>query len=77
MTHDNLNYVAYFFVCRLRDGEKLTLTPDRYEGGTIDQPTLMIKNSTRHDQGVYTCELRNKVGSQESNNAVYVSVYCK
>jgi len=70
-------YVVYFFLCRLRDGEKLTLTPDHYEGGTIDQTTLMIKNSTRHDQGVYTCELRNKVGSQESNNAVYVSVYCK
>lgn len=61
----------------LRDGEKLTLTPDHYEGGTIDQPTLMIKNSTRHDQGVYTCELRNKVGSQESNSAVYVAIYFK
>jgi hypothetical protein len=55
----------------------LTLTPDHYEGGTIDQPTLMIKNSTRHDQGVYTCELGNKVGTQESNNAVYVAVYCE
>ncbi|XP_021920979.1 uncharacterized protein LOC110830403 [Zootermopsis nevadensis] len=61
----------------LRDGEKLTLTPDHYEGGTIDQPTLVIKNSTRHDQGAYTCELRNKVGSQESNSAVYVAVYFK
>jgi len=27
----------------LRDGEKLTLTPDHYEGGTIDQTTLYIK----------------------------------
>jgi hypothetical protein len=68
---------AYFCLSRLRDGEKLTLTPDHYEGGTIDQPTLMIKNSTRHDQGAYTCELRNKVGSQESNSAVYVAIYCK
>lgn len=70
-------YRAYFLLCRLRDDEKLTLTPDHYEGGTIDQPTLMIKNSTRHDQGVYTCELGNKVGTQESNNAVYVAVYCE
>ncbi|XP_069698096.1 hemicentin-2 isoform X4 [Periplaneta americana] len=61
----------------LRDGEKVILTPDHYEGGTIDQPTLMIKNSTRHDQGVYTCVLENKVGSQESNNVVYVAVYFK
>lgn len=61
----------------LRDGEKVVLSPDHFEGGTIDQPTLLIKNSTRNDQGVYTCVLENKVGSQESTNVVYVAVYFK
>ncbi|XP_034251543.1 hemicentin-1 isoform X2 [Thrips palmi] len=58
-----------------RDGEVVLLDrKDHYEGGTPDQTTLLIKNSTRHDHGMYTCELENGVGKGNSSNGVYVNI---
>lgn len=63
---------------RRRDGEVVLLDrKDHYEGGTVDQTTLLIKNSTRHDHGMYTCELENSVGKGNSSNGVYVNIQCK
>ncbi|GLG96061.1 Protein turtle [Gryllus bimaculatus] len=59
-----------------RDGQKLELSPDHYVGNEKDT-ALLIKNSTRYDQGAYTCVLENSVGSGESKNAIYVAVYYK
>ncbi|XP_075211629.1 neuromusculin isoform X3 [Lycorma delicatula] len=61
----------------LRDEQELELNPDHYEGGTTDQTTLLIKNSTRHDHGVYRCELENSVGASPSTNSVFVNVHFK
>lgn len=66
------------FECsRYRDKQLLTLTSDHYEGGTTDQTTLVVKNASRHDQGVYDCGLENDVGSQNSSNSIYVNIYCE
>lgn len=71
-------YLIFFYLfCRLRDEEEFELDPDHFEGGTIEQTTLLIKNSTRHDIGAYTCMLGNEVGISQSHNSVEVSVYCK
>ncbi|XP_067007165.1 nephrin isoform X1 [Anabrus simplex] len=57
-----------------RNGQLLSLSP---EESSPENPMVVIKNSSRYDQGVYTCELENEVGVGESSNAVYVSVYFK
>ena len=63
---------------RRRDGEPIVLErKEHYEGGTPDQTTLLIKNSTRHDHGLYTCELENSVGKGNSSNGVYVNIQCE
>lgn len=61
----------------MRDGIEVELNPEHFTGGTTEEPTLLIKNSTRYDQGVYTCILENEVGATESSNAVYVNISCK
>ncbi|XP_049814950.1 hemicentin-1 isoform X1 [Schistocerca nitens] len=60
-----------------RDKQLVVLNADHYEGGTTDQTTLLIKNATRFDQGVYECGLENDVGAENSTNSVNVSVYFK
>ncbi|KAI5704488.1 hypothetical protein M8J75_005934 [Diaphorina citri] len=61
----------------LQDGRLVDINKDHYEGGTIDQTTLTIKNSTRDDNGNYSCELANQVNSSMSLNVVPISVYFK
>lgn len=63
--------------CRVQDGRPVDISKDHYEGGTIDQTTLTIKNSTRDDNGNYSCELANGINSSMSLNVVPISVYCK
>ncbi|CAB3363001.1 Hypothetical predicted protein [Cloeon dipterum] len=62
----------------LRDGLPIAIDGgEHYEGGTPLQPTLLIKNATRHDQGTYSCVLENAVGKTESQNVAYVAIYYK
>lgn len=71
-------YLRHCFIFnRLRDEKEVNVASDHYEGGTTSQPTLLIKNSTRDDQGVYACILGNEVGETRSSNAVYVNITCE
>ena len=69
------NFTAF---CRYRNGQLLDLSDrDRYEGATLDQPSLVIKSVSRVDNGRYSCVLENQVGASESKNAAALTVYCK
>ncbi|XP_053670454.1 hemicentin-2 [Anopheles nili] len=60
-----------------RNNQEIKLNSLRYEGGNPEQTALLIKNSTRHDIGAYTCELSNSIGFDVSDNEVYVDVIYK
>jgi hypothetical protein len=55
----------------------VTGNPSKYEGGTVDTPTLTVRNLTRDDVGDYSCAVENDVGRRESENASTLSVFCK
>jgi hypothetical protein len=61
----------------LRNGEPLNLNQSRYDGGTPDQTTLLVKSAIRLDSGEYTCELSNIIGTGMSENSVSVDIQCK
>ncbi|RZF42221.1 hypothetical protein LSTR_LSTR004370 [Laodelphax striatellus] len=60
-----------------KDNEPLALDSGHYEGGTPEQTTLLIKNSTRKDHGIYSCILENEVGASESISKVNLSIHFK
>ncbi|XP_049546887.1 hemicentin-1 isoform X1 [Anopheles darlingi] len=60
-----------------RNSQEIKLNSVRYEGGNPEQTALLVKNSTRHDIGAYTCELSNSIGFDVSDNEVYVDVIFK
>ena len=69
---------SFYCFCRYRNGQLLDLSDrDRYEGATLDQPSLVIKSVSRVDNGRYSCVLENQVGASESKNAAALTVYCK
>lgn len=63
--------------CRQRDGKNLTLSEDRYEGGTTELTSLLVKNASAIDIGKYACILENDFGSSNSPDAIDVNVLCK
>lgn len=73
----HLTSLIFLAVRRYQDGRLVDINRDHYEGGTIDQTTLTITNSTRDDNGNFSCELANQVNSSLSLNVVPISVYCK
>ncbi|KAJ8922096.1 hypothetical protein NQ315_004028 [Exocentrus adspersus] len=58
-----------------KDGKNLTLDdPNKYVGGTLINPPVYIKNVVREDMGEYTCSLRNEVGSETSDDSIFLNV---
>ncbi|XP_011497659.1 PREDICTED: titin-like [Ceratosolen solmsi marchali] len=57
-----------------RDGKNLTLNDERYEGGTIELTSLLVKNSISNDMGKYACILENDFGSSSSRDFIDVSI---
>ena len=51
----------------------LDITIGRYSGGTISNPSLTINSVVQEDQGQYTCQAINSVGTGSSNQ-VYLTV---
>ncbi|XP_046400693.1 hemicentin-1 isoform X3 [Ischnura elegans] len=73
-----------------RDGKELVLDGERLEIAETEsfqgkepgqspwgRSILSIKNASRDDGGAYSCMPENEVGSSESTNQAYVSVYFK
>ncbi|XP_058054565.1 hemicentin-1 [Anopheles bellator] len=60
-----------------RNQQEIKVSGARYEGGNPEQTALLVKNSTRHDIGAYTCELSNSIGFDVSDNEVFVDVIYK
>lgn len=50
---------------------------ERLEGGNSEQTALLVKNASRHDIGVYTCELANAIGNDTSDTDIDVDVLCE
>ncbi|KAJ8682010.1 hypothetical protein QAD02_017802, partial [Eretmocerus hayati] len=57
-----------------RDGKNLTSSDERYEGGTTDLTSLIVKNASNLDIGRYTCILENDFGSSTSQDFIEVNV---
>lgn len=61
-----------------KDGKNMSLSdPEKYAGGNIENPPLVIYNVSREDMGNYTCSLRNEVGSEQSPDSIFLNVQCK
>ncbi|KAK9891371.1 hypothetical protein WA026_014615 [Henosepilachna vigintioctopunctata] len=54
-----------------KDDKNLTLSDQKYEGGTVENPPLRIKNVTREDMGSYNCWLENSVDMVKSENSIF------
>ncbi|XP_037073328.1 hemicentin-1-like [Pollicipes pollicipes] len=66
----NLTAVTWY-----KSGRQLDLTDeDKYEGGTLEQPSLFIKNASRRDAGRYRCEVANEIGGGMADNEAVVHV---
>ncbi|KAH1018820.1 hypothetical protein HUJ05_006512 [Dendroctonus ponderosae] len=58
-----------------KDGKNLTLTDkNKYSGGTIENPPLIIYNAKRDDMGEYNCWLKNEVGMEQSEDSILLNV---
>ena len=69
----------FFYNFRYQNGELVEVSsdPEHYEGGTPKQPSLLIRNSSRTDLGVYSCVVQNLIGATQSETVAYVNVLCK
>ncbi|XP_043230348.1 hemicentin-2-like isoform X2 [Amphibalanus amphitrite] len=66
----NLSSVIWY-----KDGRALDLTDEeKFEGGALDNPSLLIKNTSRRDAGRYRCEVANDVGVGRADNEAVVHV---
>lgn len=61
-----------------KDGQVIQVEKDeRLDGGNSESTALLVKNASRHDIGIYTCELANAIGNDTSDNGVNVDVLCE
>jgi hypothetical protein len=58
----------------LLNGRPLNINQSRYDGGNPEQTALLVKNATRLDSGLYTCELTNTIGTGMSENSISVNI---
>ncbi|XP_043230345.1 hemicentin-1-like isoform X2 [Amphibalanus amphitrite] len=66
----NLTTVAWY-----KDGVLLDLSKtEKFGGGTLENPSLLIKNTSRRDAGRYRCEVANDVGVGRADNEAAVHV---
>lgn len=75
-THDS-NPIGLTSVTWYKDGEEIDIKSVKYEGGTSEQPALLVKKASRADSGEYACTLSNAIGSGDSENVAYVSIQCE
>ena len=50
---------------------------EHYDGGTPDEPSLLIRNASRDDLGAYHCTVQNLIGESTSNTKSYVNILYK
>ena len=55
----------------------MSSSPEHYQGGTPQEPSLIIRNSSRDDLGIYSCVAQNQIGATQSETVSYVNVLCK
>ena len=61
-----------------KNGQVIRVDKDeRMEGGNSEQTALLVKNVSRTDHGLYTCELANAIGNDTSDTGIQVNVLCK
>lgn len=61
-----------------RNGDYLDVSDkSRFDGATLDQPSLVIKSAGEPDIGSYSCVLENQVGTGEAENIAHLDVYFK
>ncbi|XP_064075310.1 hemicentin-1 isoform X4 [Vanessa tameamea] len=60
-----------------RDGKKVNVNNSHYQGGTIDQHSLIILDASGDDMGKYTVLLANTVGNGTTNETISVNVLFK
>ena len=66
------------FAVRYKDGTLLELSNTaKFGGGTVENPSLLIKNTSRRDVGRYRCEVANQIGVGRADNEATVHVQCE
>ncbi|KAG5898346.1 hypothetical protein JTB14_034328 [Gonioctena quinquepunctata] len=59
----------------LKDGKNLNLSDtNKFVGGSISNPPLYINNVTREDMGEYSCSLGNEIGTEISEDSIFLNV---
>lgn len=61
----------------LQNGGAINVNQPRFDGGNPEQTALVVKNSSRHDIGSYSCELSNEIGIGMSENQALIDIQCK
>ena len=72
--------IPLFVLLRYRDGQLLPTGrngSDRYEGATVDRPSLIIRSVSKEDIGDYACFLENEVGVGEARNMTTLEAFCE
>lgn len=56
----------------IKDGEKLNVSVSKYNGSTINEPSLTIVNTDQFDAGTYVCAVVNDIGTGYSNKILLI-----
>ncbi|CAG0881271.1 unnamed protein product [Darwinula stevensoni] len=66
----NLTSVLWY-----KDGRELRVHRERYGGGIPENPSLLIRNTSREDSGEYACYVENSVGISHTSNSARLQVH--